>query len=51
MQGYEPEGWRQLEEEVAAMATVCTYARRSKELGDCSLERRKTQAEEWVRDS
>jgi replication initiation protein RepC len=50
-QGYKPEGWRQLEEEVAALAIACRHAGRSDELGVVvgGLEWRKTQAEAWVR--
>jgi replication initiation protein RepC len=50
--GSEPEGWRPLEEEVAALALACRHASRSDELAliVSSLERRKVQAEEWVRD-
>jgi replication initiation protein RepC len=51
-QGHEPEGWRLLEEEVAVLAIACRQASRSNELGVIvgGLERRKTQAEEWVRE-
>jgi replication initiation protein RepC len=52
-QGHEPEGWRLLEEEeVAALALACRHASRSDELAliVVGLERRKTQAEEWVRE-
>jgi replication initiation protein RepC len=51
-QGREPEGWRLLEEEVAVLAIACRHASRSNELGVIvgGLERRKTQAEEWVRE-
>jgi replication initiation protein RepC len=51
-QGHEPEGWRLLEEEVAGLAIACRQASRSNELGVIvgGLERRKTQAEEWVRE-
>jgi len=51
-QGCEPEGWRLLDEEVAALAIACRYASRSDELALVvgGLERRKIQAEEWVRD-
>ena len=52
VQGCEPEGWRLLDDEVAALAIACRYASRSDELVVIvgSLERRKTQAEAWVRD-
>ena len=45
------EGWRALEEETAALAVACHGARRSDELLLVveGLERRKIQAEEWVR--
>jgi replication initiation protein RepC len=51
-QGCEPEGWRLLEEEVAVLAIACRHASRSDELAVIvgGLERRKTQAEEWVRE-
>jgi replication initiation protein RepC len=51
-QGCEPEGWPQLEEDVAALALACRHASRSDELAliVSSLERQKIQAEEWVRD-
>ena len=50
--GCEPEGWRQLEEEVAALALACRHASRSDELALVvgGLERRKIQAEQWVCD-
>ena len=49
--GAKPEGWRALEEETAALAVACRSARRSDELLLVveGLERRKIQAEEWVR--
>jgi replication initiation protein RepC len=50
-QGAKPEGWRAIEEETAALAVACRSARRSDELLLVveGLERRKIQAEEWVR--
>jgi replication initiation protein RepC len=51
-QGCEPEGWRSIEEGVAALALACRHASRSDELAVIvgGLERRKLQAEQWVRD-
>lgn len=52
VQRHVPEGWRSLEEEVVALALGCRHASRSDELAVVvgGLERRKIQAEQWVRD-
>jgi len=51
-QGCEPKGWRLFQEEVAALAIACRGAHRSDELAMIigGLERRKIQAEQWVRE-
>ena len=51
-QGCEPEGWRRSRRRVAALALACRHASRSDELALIvgGLERRKSQAEEWVRE-
>jgi replication initiation protein RepC len=51
-QGCEPEGWRPLEEEVAALTFACRHASRSDDLMVIvgGLEGRKTQVEQWVRE-
>lgn len=51
-QGHEPGGWRSLDEEVAALTIACRHASRSDELAVIvgGLERRKIQAEQWVRE-
>jgi replication initiation protein RepC len=52
VQGWEPDGWLQLSEEVAALALACRHASRSDELAAIvgGLERWKIQAEELVRE-
>lgn len=51
VQGGEPEGWRALDAETAALAIACRGAGHSDELLVVveGLERRKIQVEEWVR--